>query len=254
MKILLIGAGGVASVLSKLLAKTSYVSEIICGTVNLTQSKEFIFPHPKIKLITLDASKEEDIEKAAKEVDLIINASLPDFNEIILRAALSTGTNYLDLCSFLKDGKTAEQLKFDQAFKKSKLKAIIGAGVSPGISNLLVANAADKMNEVDEVKIRTIEEQKASELIFSWSPKVTLDELTAKPLVLENSEYRSIKPFDEPELFDFPQPYSKKRVMSISCDELATIPHYVKIKNMTYKATGTDIDFGNALSRLGLFL
>ena len=253
MKVLLVGSGAVASVISKLLISDETITQIICGTNNLESAKEFIPTSAKLRLIELNASKKEDVEKVGENSDVVINASLPDFNEIILEAAFSVGINYLDLCSHLKDGKTAEQLKFQKRFEDKKLKAIINAGISPGVTNLLVAEAADKLDEVEEVKIRTIEEQKASELIFSWSPKVLLDELTASPLVYRNGEFAFLKPFAETDEYVFPEPFSKRKVVIIYGDEIATIPLFIKLKNIDYKATGTDVDFGKALSRLGLF-
>lgn len=253
MKVLLIGSGAVASVISKLLISDETITQITCGTNDLESAKEFIPTSDKLRLTEINASKKEDIEKIGEGVDIVINASLPDFNEVIMEAALSVGINYLDLCSHLKDGKTAEQLKFQKRFEDKKLRAIINAGISPGVTNLLVAEAADKLDEVEEVKIRTIEEQKASELIFSWSPKVLLDELTANPLVYRDGKFDFLKPFAETDEYEFPEPFSNRKVVTIYGDEVATIPFFIKLKNIDYKATGTDVDFGKALSRLGLF-
>src|SRR3989338_6029756 len=163
MTILLIGAGAVASVLTKYLVKDRCVSKIVCASKDIKRARQFINKERKIKLISLDAARTGKIVKAAKGADLIINASLPDFNENIMRAALRVGANYQDLASRLADLKTVEQLKFHSRFRKAKLVGLINAGVAPGITNLLARLAADKLDEVRSIRFRLLEEQEASE-------------------------------------------------------------------------------------------
>jgi saccharopine dehydrogenase-like NADP-dependent oxidoreductase len=254
MKVLVVGAGAVGSVISKFLATDEKISEIICATRHIQRAREFLdLKESKIKLIKLDASNIKQIIKVAKQTDLIINASLPQFNENIMEASLAVGANYQDLCSYLVDFKNPEQLKFHQRFKKAKLIGLINTGISPGITNLVAREVADKFDSILEIKIRLIEEQKTSELIFAWSPEVALDELTSPPLVYANGRFRLCKPFGDIEEFDFPEPFSKKYVVSIYGDEVATIPLYIKTRNVNYKSCGTDIEFSKALYRLGLF-
>lgn len=255
MKVFIVGAGAVASALCKCLSKEKNVKQIVCASNNPKRAKEFIKTDKKVKLLskTLDASNSIQVAQAAKGFDLIVNASLPNFNEVIMQAALQSKTNYLDLCSLLKDNKTAEQLKYHNRFKKAGLIALINAGIAPGITNILAAEGKDKFERIDEIKIRAIEEQKASQLIFAWSPEVALDELMANPLVYKKGSFSETKPFEDSEDYDFPLPVGKKRVVSIYADEVATIPLYLKVAFVDCKVCGTDIDLAGALSRLGLF-
>src|SRR2546427_4744609 len=100
MRILIIGAGAVSSVLSKILSKDRKTSEIVCASIDIKKARDFIDTNDKKTSIEkLDASKKTEILKIAKDFDLIINASLPQFNENIMEAALKTGSNYQDLAS-----------------------------------------------------------------------------------------------------------------------------------------------------------
>ncbi|KKU48653.1 hypothetical protein A3H10_00550 [Candidatus Uhrbacteria bacterium RIFCSPLOWO2_12_FULL_46_10] len=254
MTILIVGAGAVASVISRHLARDRGVSKIICASRNIKRAKQFINSQDrKIKLIFLDASRINGIIKAAKGVDLIINASLPAFNENIMTAALKVGANYQDLASRLLDLKTVEQLKFHARFKKAKLVGLINTGVAPGVTNLLARLAADKLDEVRSIRFRLLEEQEASELIFAWSAETILDELTAPPIVYKNGKFIFTKPFSDQEEYQFPSPFGKKRMFSIYGDEVATIPRYIKVRHVDFKSSGTDIELAKALYRLGLF-
>lgn len=254
MKILLIGAGAVSSVILRYLSKDKDVSEVICASKDTKRAREFInTSERKIKLVALDASNVQKIINRASGVNLIVNASLPRFNENIMEAALSVGAHYQDLASELVDLKNAEQLKFHKRFQGAGLVALINTGVAPGITNLLAREAADKLNVVDEIHFRCIEEQGANEFIFAWSAETTLDELTAPPLVYRNGKFVFTRPFEDSEEYEFPHPFGKRRAFSIYGDEVATIPLFIKVRNVDFKSSGTDIEFSKALFRLGLF-
>ncbi len=268
MKVLIVGAGAVASVLSKQLSKDRHISEIVCASNDIKRAREFIGANSrdmraksarkaakaasKISIAELDASDKRQIANAARDFDLAINASLPNFNRNIMEASLKAGANYQDLCSWLRDCRHAEQLRLHKKFKRECLAGLINAGISPGITNLLAREAADKLDRVFEIKIRTIEEQKGSELVFAWSPEVTLDELTAKPLAYRNGRFVLLRQFGGLEEYNFPK-FGRKHAVNVYGDEISTIPHYIKTKNIDYKACGTDIEFSKALWRLGLF-
>lgn len=254
MKILLVGAGAVGSVISQYLSRDNEIAEVICASNDIERAKEFISTaNSKIKLVELDAANIDEITDKAQGVNLIINASLPRFNENILEAALRVGAHYQDLASELADLKTAEQLKFDEKFKQADLIALINTGVAPGITNLLAKEAAGKLDEVDEIHFRCIEEQRTSEFIFTWSVETTLDELTSPPLVYRNGEFALTKPFEDSEEYEFPEPFGKRQAFSIYGDEVATVPLFIKTKIVDFKSSGADIEFSKALSRLGLF-
>lgn len=254
MKILLIGAGAVGSVLAKLLADDQSVSKIICASRNTKRAKEFInFTNRKIKIVPLDASDIKAIIKTAKETNLIINASLPEFNKNIIKAALKVGAHYQDLGSWFYDYKSAEQLKFHEHFRRAGRVALINCGISPGVTNLLAREADDELDKTETIHFRSLEEQKANELIFAWSAETMLDQLTAPPLVYKNKRFAFTKPFDNPEEYEFPHPFGKRQVFSVYGDEVATIPLFLNVKNVDYKIAGADIDLSKVLYRLGLF-
>lgn len=255
MKIFIIGAGGVASALCKCFEKDKKVVAVTCASNNIKKAKEFIQTRGrKIKLLksNIDASNTNQLAKAIMGFDLVINASLPNFNQQVMKAALQSKVNYQDLCSWLPDFKSAEQLRFHEKFRKAGLIGLINTGVSPGITNVLAAEGKDKFEEIEEIKIRGIEEQKAHQLIFAWSPAITLRELNCPAPVFRNKKTFFVEPLSDGEIYQFPEPIGKKYVVSVQGDEVSTLPLYINVKKVDYKVCGTDIDFGEALSRLGL--
>ncbi len=252
MRIVLAGAGATASVIAALLCREKSVSQITCVTNDLKRAKMFMPKHRKLSVRKADASNLSEMEKIARGADLLINASLPNFNETIMEAALKVRANYQDLCSWLQDYKTAEQLKFHQRFKKAGLVAVINTGASPGVTNLLAREAADQLDKVKDIKIRLLEEQCANEFVFSWSPAVTIDEFASNPLVYRKGKFTFEQPFGKPKDYNFPV-YGKRHAFTIYGDEVSTLPLYIKAENVDYKAAGEDIEFARILYRLGLF-
>ena len=202
--------------------------------------------------VRVDASRPADVAKAAKGADLVINAGLPDFNLKVMAAALSVGANYQDLCSRLQDLRHAEQLRFHARFRRAGRVALFNTGVAPGLTNLLAAELASGLDRTRAIRIRLLEEQDADEPVMSWSPRVIVDELASPPLVLRAGRFGNVKPFSGAETFVFPKPFGPRRVVAVYGDEVATIPLYLKVREVDMKSGGTDIDFGAALFAAGL--
>src|SRR5207253_9587754 len=60
------------------------------------------------------------------------------------------GVNYLDLGGLFN---TPKQLELDQAAHEAGVTVCLGCGATPGVTNLMTRNAADQMDQVDEVHI-----------------------------------------------------------------------------------------------------
>ena len=239
MKVLLIGWGSVGKIIAQELAQDNSISKIVCASRKITRLKP---KTQKIKFCQLNAKHQDQIERAAQGMDLIINASLPNYNLTIMAAALRAGAHYQDLCSYLQDHKTPEQLQFHHKFRRAGLVGLINTGISPGITNLLAGEAAEQLDEVHFIKIRVLqEEQHLKKIMFAWSPEVTVLELTVNPLVYRQGKNKFVHPFSNKEQFNFPS-IGNRKVYAIYGDEVATLPKYITTKNIDYKCGGTAIE------------
>ncbi|MBI5398383.1 saccharopine dehydrogenase NADP-binding domain-containing protein [Candidatus Woesearchaeota archaeon] len=254
MKIVIIGTGAVASIASHFLAADKDVKELVCASNDLAGAKKFIdTKNAKIRLEHVDASDAQSVREVAKGADLVINASLPNFNLIIMEAAISVGSNYQDSCSLLADNKTAEQLQLHKKFNDADRIALVNTGVAPGVTNLLAREAADQLDSVSDIKIRLVEETQGTEYISSWSPVVVMDEFSSPPLEYRDGAFQFVEPFEDAEDYEFPEPFGKRKTFNIYGDEVSTIPLYIKVKNVNFKAGGADVEIGKVLHKLGLF-
>ncbi len=87
---------------------------------------------------------------AAAGVDLVLNCAGPFFRLGVpaLEAAIETRTAYLDICDDPEP--TLAMLALDERARRAWTFAVIGMGASPGLSNLLAARAARRLERVDD--------------------------------------------------------------------------------------------------------
>lgn len=258
MKILILGHGAVGSVLAKLLHEERDIKSVICADISFKEEKKFEkFHHVNINL----KNKAQLLNTFKKhQPDLVINACPPTFNVDVLDACAKSNCNYLDMAAWWEpdtDKKAAspykiEQFDFDKQFRERNIIGLIEAGVSPGMTNLFVRECADQFDELEDVKIRLIEESAVKELSFAWSKEALLDEINSKPLVYKDRKFKIMEPFTGVEYYRFPKPFGKKKVGLLCQDEVGTIPFYIKLKNVDVKAYDNQADIYKFLYDLGL--
>ena len=258
MKILILGHGAVGSVLAKLLEKEKNIKSVICADISFKEEKKF----EKCHRVNINLKNKAQLLDTLKKFqpDLVINASPPTFNVDVLDACANSNCNYLDMAAWweLDTDKNAaspykiEQFDFDKVFRERNIIGLIEAGISPGMTNIFVRECADQFDELEDVKIRLIEESAVKELSFAWSKEALLDEINSKPLVYKDKKFKIMEPFTGIEYYNFPKPFGKKKVGLLCQDEVGTIPFYIKLKNVDVKAYDNQADIYKFLYDLGL--
>ncbi|MGA2482254.1 MAG: saccharopine dehydrogenase NADP-binding domain-containing protein [Candidatus Acidiferrales bacterium] len=241
MRILVLGAGATGSLLAQLLEHQGHT--VWCGDRDPERARRFLGKRSTIPLVEVNARNLWGIIRAGRRAQLIVNATASVFNEIVLRAALRLRAHYLDLSSHLtRHPFKAEQLRYAARFEAKNRVAVIDAGVAPGLTNLLVARSAEMLSTVDSVHIRIFEDTESKDPISQWSPVVSFDEATSRPRVYRDGRFRLEKRFGEPETFRFPDPIGSVRVVLAAQDEVATLPHFISMKDLEVKIGGNEID------------
>jgi hypothetical protein len=241
MRIFVLGAGATGSYLAHLLVRQGH--QVTCGDRDLDRAHRFLGKKTKIPVVQVNARNLWGIVSAARGTQLLVNASASVFNEIVLRAALRIRSHYLDLSAHLtRNPFKAEQLRFDGRFKEKKRAAVITAGAAPGLTNLLVARAAAMMDAVDGVYIRLYESTESDDPVSQWSAEVSFDEATSRPRIVRDGRFRFGKRFGEREKFRFLPPIGEVNVVLAAQDEVGTVPHFIRLKEMDVKIGGNEID------------
>ena len=251
MRIFILGAGATGSLLAQLLERQGHV--VWCGDRDPARARRFLGKKSAIPVSTVNARNLRAIVKAAKGCQLIVNASASVFNEIVLRAALRLRAHYLDLSSHLrKNPFKPEQVHYKKKFEEKHRAALINTGAAPGLTNLLVKRGADLLDEVQSVHIRLYESTESDDPISQWSPEVSFDEAISHPRIYRDKKYQLTKRFSELEKFRFPEPIGAANVVLAAQDEVATLPHYIPMRELDVKIGGNEFDRLRRWHKLGI--
>jgi saccharopine dehydrogenase-like NADP-dependent oxidoreductase len=104
-----------------------------------------------VRGVALDVTDEAALAAALSEADVVMNTVGPyfRFGVPILRAAIAAGCHYVDVCDDWEP--TVEMLKLDERARAAGVTAVIGMGISPGVSNLLARLAVEELDVAREV-------------------------------------------------------------------------------------------------------
>ena len=249
-KVLIVGAGGQGGPCVSILARDKDVTEIVLGDIDieLANKAKNKIKSEKITTVKLDAGKVEDIERAAKGMDVIINLTLPRFDINVMKAAVKSGAHYVDsarskddpVWRWLIEGRP---LELDNEFKKAGLTALIACGGTPGVTNVLARYVCDKLDCVEEIRIvtgsRSLEKPKG--VARAWGPGWCVDEALEnyedEVDVFENGKYKRYPAFCHPGEYKFPEPIGTVLVTGHTHEEAVTLPRFIGkgIKNCAFR-------------------
>ncbi len=208
-KVMVIGVGAQGSTIAKRLEEELNVEEIICADYDVKAAQTLETELSKAKAVRVDANNIAEIVKAAGGCELIVNGLAPEFNMTVMDAALKIKAHYQDLASGPVSGlgfvETVEhQLGRGQEFADAGLAVLINTGSAPGIANILTREACDKFDQVETIWIFVYDGIWSKKFIpFWWSPKTAFEDMAAKPVIFENSEFKRVPPFNNPQMTKF---------------------------------------------------
>ena len=270
-KVLIIGAGAQGNVISGVLGKAEDVGSITIGDIDVARASEvaeFVNPD-KIEAILIDAANIDEMTSLMKNggYDLVVNATLTDFNRCIIQAAVDAKTNYLDMASdeYLQ-AKTpetvqkeflVEQLEWADAFADAGRVGLILAGGDSGLSNIMCREAADEFDEIDYIGIKDFGAVECDVPVALWSAESYCDDSAMRAIYWEDGQHKYAEPFTGAEMYDFPPPLNRTgKVVYHLHEEPITIPRFIgkPVKYCDFKLGEPDIDMWEFLiNQLGLW-
>lgn len=160
-KVLIIGAGGVGSVVTKKCAQMPEVfSDIMLASRTIDKCRRIQSEVERpIEVAEVNADSAGDVADLIQSFgpDVLINVALPYQDLSIMDACLKTGTNYLDTANYEPPNEAKFEYKWQWAyherFKEQGIMGILGCGFDPGASNAFCAYAQkhlfDEINYID---------------------------------------------------------------------------------------------------------
>lgn len=182
------------------------------------------FRSPRVTACFADASMPAALSRVLRGCAVVVNCTQHDFNISVMRAALVAHCHYLDLGGLFTW--TRRQLKLDAAFRRAGLVAIVGVGGSPGITNVLARMAADRLQRVDAIRVRSCWHDPAArpaEFSFAFSPQTVMEELTLPAFAYRNNRLVRIPARTRWERRTFPAPFGRVWCLATRHSEVATL-------------------------------
>jgi saccharopine dehydrogenase-like NADP-dependent oxidoreductase len=202
------------------------IDEVKVGDIELRRAKRVVeeLKSKKLSAAEADATDSKKLVQKIRGCQVLLNATWYEYNLSAMKAALEAGVHYVDLGGLFH--MTRKQLKLDLQFKRAGLTAILGAGESPGITNMMCKSLTGRLDSVDVVRIRVggREVPKSNKLVFPFAIPTIFDEYAKRPVVYRNGEFRELEPLSGNEEVRFPQPVGKNTCHYCLHSEIATLP------------------------------
>ncbi|CAH1058139.1 saccharopine dehydrogenase [Paenibacillus sp. VTT E-133280] len=239
-KALIIGAGGVSSVVVHKCCQNPDVFEEIC-IASRTVAKcdalkdKLAGGRTKISTAQLDADNTDEVIELIKsfEPDVVINVALPYQDLTIMDACLATGVHYVDTANY-EPQDTAKfeyswQWAYKERFEKAGLTALLGSGFDPGVTGVFTAYA--QKHYFDEIHTIDIVDANAGDhgypFATNFNPEINIREITANGRYFENGEWIETAPLSEKKVYDLPE-IGPKDIYLLYHEELESLAVNIK--------------------------
>lgn len=206
-RVLIIGAGGVATVAAHKVAQNPDVfTEIMIASRTKAKCDAIVkaIGNPNIKTAKVDADSVEELVKLLSDYkpDIVMNLALPYQDLTIMEACLQTGCNYLDTANYEPKDVAHFEYSWQWAYKKrfedAGLTAILGCGFDPGVSGVYTAYAAkhhfDEIQYLDIVDCNAGNHHKA--FATNFNPEINIREITQKGQYYKDGKWIETEPME----------------------------------------------------------
>lgn len=252
-KALIIGAGGVASVVVHKCCQNPDVFEEIC-IASRTLSKcealknKLAGGRTKIHTAQVDADNTDEVIALIKSFrpDVVINVALPYQDLSIMDACLATGVHYLDTANYEPPDVPKFEYKWQWAyrerFEKAGIMALLGCGFDPGVTGVFVAYA--QKHYFDEIHYIDIVDANGGDhgypFATNFNPEINIREVTANGRYWENGQWIETPPLAMKKTYDIPE-IGPRNIYLLYHEELESLAVNIKgLKRIRFWMTFSD--------------
>ena len=247
-KVLIIGAGGVGTVVAHKVAQNPDVfTEIVLASRTKSKCDAIAKAIGSDRIITdqVDADNVNELIKLfnTHKPDIVINVALPYQDLTIMDACLACGVNYLDTANYepLDEAKFEYkwQWVYQERFKKAGLTAILGCGFDPGVSGVYTAYAAKhyfkEMHYLDIVDCNAGDHGKA--FATNFNPEINIREVTQKGKYYENGKWIYTEPHEIHKPLNYPNIGPKESYVIYHEELESLVKNYPTLKRARFWMT-----------------
>ncbi len=240
--VLIIGAGGVGSVVAHKCAQVPEVFSRITLASRTLAKCEAIAASVKERTGASIATEMLDADDAAATVallerikpDLLLNVALPYQDLPLMDACLQTGVDYLDTANYEPPDVAKFEYKWQWAyrerFKEKGIMALLGSGFDPGVTNVFTAWAAkhhfDEIRQLDIIDCNAGDHGQA--FATNFNPEINIREITQRGRYFEHGEWVETDPLSWSMTYDFPEGIGPKKCYLMYHEELESLVQNIK--------------------------
>lgn len=235
--VLLIGAGGVGSVVAH---KCAMVPEVFGGITLASRTRS------KCDAIAAEIKQRTGREIATAQVDaddplqtaalirqtgakLVINVALPYQDLAIMDACLAAGCDYLDTANYepkeVAKFEYSWQWAYQERFAAAGLTALLGSGFDPGVTNVFTAWALkhhfDEIHTLDIIDVNGGDHGRA--FATNFNPEINIREVTAPCRHYEAGEFVETAAMSRHQSFTCPDGVGSYEIYRMYHEELESL-------------------------------
>ncbi|MGJ5893251.1 saccharopine dehydrogenase family protein [Streptomyces niveiscabiei] len=256
MRVLLVGAGGVGTAITRIAARRPFFEAMVVADYDPARAAAAVAAldgDDRFTAASVDASDQRAVRDLLVRhgCDVLLNATDPRFVLPLFEAAYATGATYVDMAMSLSRphpdrpyeecGVKLGDAQFARAgeWAEAGALALVGMGVEPGLSDVFARYAADELfDDIEEIGIRDGANLTVEGLDFAPSFNIwtTIEECLNPPVVYEAGRgWYTTAPFSEPEVFDFPEGIGEVECVNVEHEEVLLVPRWVDARKVTFK-------------------
>lgn len=252
-KALIIGAGGVASVVVHKCCQNPEVFEeimIASRTLEKCEALKRKLDGGKTKIQTAQVNADDSNQVIALierfKPDVVINVALPYQDLSIMDACLATGVHYLDTANYEPPDVPKFEYKWQWAYRdkyeKAGITGLLGCGFDPGVTGVFCAYA--QKHYFDEIHYIDILDANAGDhgypFATNFNPEINIREITAKGRYYKEGEWVETEPLEIKRVYDFPE-IGPRNIYLLYHEELESLAVNIKgVKRIRFWMTFSD--------------
>ncbi|MCL2561883.1 MAG: saccharopine dehydrogenase family protein [Rikenellaceae bacterium] len=249
-RLLIIGAGGVGTVVAHKAAANPVFTEIMLASRTKSKADDIAEAVAakigrRIETAQIDADNVPELVALMRawKPDMALNVALPYQDLPIMDACLEAGVNYLDTANYEpKDEAKFEyswQWAYHDRYQKAGLTAILGCGFDPGVSAIYVAWAAK--HHFKEIHTLDIVDCNAGNhgmaFATNFNPEINIREVTQKGKYWEDGRWVETEPHEIHQPITYPEIGPRESYLIYHEELESIIKHFPTIRRARFWMT-----------------
>lgn len=217
-RVLIVGAGGVGSVVAHKCAQVPEVfGDILLASRTLERCNKIATDVAELQKRTIQTARvdADDVEQMRSLIrnfrpDLVLNVALPYQDLPIMDACLAEKVAYLDTANYEpRDVAKFEykwQWEYQERYRQSGVMALLGSGFDPGVTNVFCAYAQKHLfDEIETVDILDCNGgSHGHAFATNFNPEINIREITQRGRFWEGGTWQETDPLSVKMDYDFP--------------------------------------------------